>query len=395
MDGLTHSLLALTSAKAGLERLSPYTAAACILSANAPDIDVVAFFFGGRWAALQYHRGITHSIIGTITLGLLVPSILYAFERVIAKFRGLRPRIQYRGLMLASLIAAATHPLMDWTNNYGVRPLLPWDGKWFYGDLVFIVDPYLLLVMGGVAFLLTSNRRWKVVVWALLAVIVTIVVLRVTPQRDSGSSGLLVARTIWIFGLLGLVLARSMRFPKRLNRSLAFGALAFVVLYWGGLALAHRAASRNATIEANQIAAQQGERFVRVAAMPTAANPFRWLCVAETDRALYRFFTGVGGSERAGGDLVSSMGDITSSGAFPAIERYEKPTGEAGRLVSVAARDPRALILLGFARFPIARVETNNCPGQALVQFADLRYTEPGAARGNFSLTVAVECSTP
>ena len=44
MDGLTHSLVGLTSAKAGLERLSPYTAAACILSANAPDIDVVSGF---------------------------------------------------------------------------------------------------------------------------------------------------------------------------------------------------------------------------------------------------------------------------------------------------------------------------------------------------------------
>ena len=210
MDGLTHSLVGLAATKAGLDRLSPYTTAACILSANAPDVDVVSIFFGGRWTLLQHHRGITHSIIGTLVLGLLIPSVLYGLERAIAKWHKRRPRIQYRGLVLASLIAAATHPLMDWTNNYGVRPLLPWDGRWFYGDLVFIVDPYLLLVLGGAGFLLTSNRRWKIAGWSLLAVVVTIIVLRVTPQRSAGGGGLAVARTIWIAGLLALILARSL-----------------------------------------------------------------------------------------------------------------------------------------------------------------------------------------
>src|SRR5207249_4324510 len=170
MDGLTHSLVGLASAKAGLERLSPYATAVCILSANAPDIDFVSFFFGGRWVLLQHHRGITHSIVGTLILGLLIPSILFVTERAIAIWRKRPPRIQYRGLLLASLIAAATHPLMDWTNNYGVRPLLPWDGKWFYGDLVFIIDPYIWLVLGGAAFLLTSNRRLKIIGWAVLGI---------------------------------------------------------------------------------------------------------------------------------------------------------------------------------------------------------------------------------
>ena len=35
---------------------------------------------------------------------------------------------------------------MDWTNNYGMRFLLPWDSRWFYGDLVFIIDPYLWIL---------------------------------------------------------------------------------------------------------------------------------------------------------------------------------------------------------------------------------------------------------
>jgi inner membrane protein len=394
MDGLTHSLVGLTSAKAGLERLSPYSTIVCILSANAPDADVVSYFFGGRWVLLQQHRGITHSIIGTLILGWLIPSIVYGAERALANWRKRPPRIRYRGLLVASLIAAATHPLMDWTNNYGVRPLLPWSGRWFYGDLVFIVDPYLLLVLGGAAFLLTSNRRWQIAGWSLVALAITFVLLGVSPPRAAGTGGLSVARMIWILGALGLALARATGLQQRLGRPIAFAALSFVILYWGSLALAHHAAYQNAETEANQIAVQKGERFIRVAAMPTAANPFQWLCVAETDRAMYRFFVGVGKPIPVA-DLPNMIGDVNQSGSRTAIERYAKPTGRNEALVSAASRDPRAQILLGFARFPSARVENDKCIGQTLVQFADLRYTEPGGTRGSFSLAVPIECPAP
>lgn len=394
MDGLTHSLVGLTSAKAGLERLSPYTTTVCILSANAPDADVVSYFFGGRWVLLQQHRGLTHSIVGTLLLGCLIPSILYAAERAFANWRKRPPRIRYRGLVLASLIAAATHPLMDWTNNYGVRPLLPWSDRWFYGDLVFIVDPYLLLVLGGAAFLLTSNSRWRVIGWSLLGLAITVVVMGVSPPRAAGTGGLTVARVIWIAGALGLALARSTGIQQRLGRPLAFGALSFVVIYWGALAWAHHAAYQNAATEANEIALQKRERFIRVAAMPTAANPFQWLCVAETDQAMYRFFVGVS-SQALAVDLPNLIADGNQTASKAAIERYAKPTGRDERLVSVASRDPRAQALLGFARFPIARVASETCIGQTLVQFADLRYTEPGGTRGSFSLAVPIECPAP
>jgi inner membrane protein len=390
MDGLTHSLVGLTSAKAGLDRLSPYTALTCVLAANAPDIDVVSFLLGGRWILLQHHRGITHSIVGTLALGILIPTILFGIEWAIARWRKRRPRIRYRGLLLASLITAATHPLMDWTNNYGVRPLLPWDGRWFYGDLVFIVDPYLWLVLGGAAFLLTSNRRGKIVVWVLLAAIVTLIVVRVPPQRVAGVAGLTVARVIWITGLLAFAIARAFGVQRRVGKALAFGALSFVIAYWGALAWAHHLAYQNAAAESQAIAAQRSERFIRVAAMPTAANPFQWLCVAETDRAVYRFFVGVGKAPTR--DLLSSIVQGNRADSTLSIERYEKPTGQSDQLASIASRDPRAHILLGFARFPIARVESDSCIGQTLVQFADLRYTEPGTSRGSFSLSVPVEC---
>ena len=168
MDNLTHSLVGLASAKAGLERLSPYATTVCVVSANIADADFVVLFFGDRWTLLQHHRGITHSIAGTIAIGLLIPLVAFTIERVVAKLRKRSPRIRLRGLLIASLIVSATHPLLDWTNNYGVRPLLPWSERWFYGDLVFIFDPYIWLALGSVVFLLTSNSKWKTIGWALL-----------------------------------------------------------------------------------------------------------------------------------------------------------------------------------------------------------------------------------
>ena len=268
---------------------------------------------------------------------------------------------------------------------------MPWGGRWFYGDLVFIIDPYLWLILGGVCFLLTSNRRAKVVSWVLLASLVTAVVLLAPSQRADGSTALAVARVIWITGVGLFAVGRSLKFQERFGKSLAMVALAFVVLYWGALACAHAAAYRNAISQANLTAAQHGERLMRAAAMPTVANPFRWLCVAETDRAVYRFIVGIGD------DLAATVYEANSpaDGSRSVIERYEKPLGQSEQIVSSASRDPRAQVLLGFARFPIARLESNNCIGQALVQFADLRYTEPGASRGSFSLSVPVECPVP
>src|SRR5438128_4421194 len=221
MDGLTHSLVGLTSAKAGLERWSPYATVVCILSANAPDIDVISGFFGGRWTLLHYHRGITHSIIGTLTLGFLIPSIFYAVDRAIAQRRKRPPQIRYRGLLIASLIAAATHPVMDWTNNYGVRPLLPWNGRWFYGDLVFIIDPYIWLVLGGAAFLLTSDRLSKIIGWAALTIAPTLLIFSGLPQRGLTATTVALVRSIWIFGLAAFILARTLNFQRRVGRSIA------------------------------------------------------------------------------------------------------------------------------------------------------------------------------
>jgi inner membrane protein len=392
MDPFTHSLVGLTSAKAGLGRLSPFATTVCIVAANAPDSDVVVAFTTDRWNYLHYHRGLTHSIVGCLVLAILIPSIVYVADRIIAAMRKRQPQIRYRGLLLASLIATATHPLMDWTNNYGVRPFLPWSGKWFYGDFVFIVDPYLLLLAGGAAFLATSDRWPKIILWAAVAAVFVVLSFIVQSRPDPAQMSPNAARTILLSGVLLLFVIRVFGISRGREKAIALGALAAIVLYLSGLAVAHRAAYRDAALVSTRVAGHLNESFIRVAAMPTLANPFRWTCVAETDRAIYRFNVKLGAQNAADPPQLVVDGFETDSPA--GIERFEKPNDRAAEIVAVASRDRRAQILLGFARFPLARVPDENCVSQTLVQFADLRYTEPGASRGLFSLNVPVDCPT-
>jgi len=378
MDNLTHSLVGLSLSKAGLERVSPYATTVCLLSANAADADFVAVFFGDRWTLLHHHRGITHSIVGTIAIGLLVPFLVAVIERTIARIRRRAPTIRLRGLMVASLIAAATHPLMDWMNNYGVRPLLPWSGRWFYGDLVYIIDPYIWLLLGAAMFLLTSKGHLRIFAWAVLAAITTTLILIASIRGGTDASALRFFLVIWIAAVIAAVIVRAIGFHKRLNHRAALAALALVLMYWGGLAVAHRVAYAAALAKANQLANSRGESIVKVASMPMIATPFSWQSVTETDRAIYRYPIAITSDDRAT--------DLSG------VRRFEKPTGGAAELVSTAERDRRAQEFLLFARFPIAVPESSDCIGQAFVQFADIRYTEPGATRGAFSVNVPVDC---
>lgn len=320
MDNLTHSLVGLTAAKTGLERLSPGATLLCVLAANSPDSDVIVGIFGDRWDLLQHHRGITHSLVGTAFMALLAPLIFYGMDRLWALLRHHPPKTNFRGLLIASCIVTATHPVLDWTNNYGIRFLLPWNPHWSYGDLVFIVDPFL---------------------WLVLVV------------------GLLV---IW-------------RTRHEAKSRIAFVSFAIVVAYWCALAFAHSRAVARGREEAQRIVTANGESVSRLAAMPTLANPLRWDCVFETDKATYRFLVALNGQTLAG-----------------RVIRYAKPTGTlAAALQEVSGQKP-ARVFLGFARFPVAQLADPSCTTQTLLQLADLRYTEPGRSRGTFAVDLPVDC---
>ena len=376
MDNLTHSLVGLTAAKAGFEKLSPGATLLCVLAANAPDIDIVTLIFGGRWTFLQQHRGVSHSIAGTLVLSLLLPVTFWAIDFVQARIRHAAPSVKFKGLLLASIIVTATHPLLDWTNNYGLRPFLPWSARWFYGDFVFVIDPFIWLVLGGAAFLMTSNTRPRRVFWLILATLLSALVLLGTPGGEQLPHAN-VLRVLWIIALIAIV-TLYYRHSDRKGVRVPITALSLVFVYCLTLAGIHAFALRRAETDARAIADSNSESLLRVAAMPMVADPTTWMVVMETDRAGYRFRSSVLMSGSVGQNAV----------------RFEKPPGSETEIVARAEQDPRAKIFLGFARFPAMRVVPQDCATQTLVQFADLRYTEPGKGRGTFSLDVPVDCAT-
>jgi inner membrane protein len=374
LDNLTHSLIGLAAAKAGLEKLSPGTTTLCILAANAPDADIAALL-GGRWTYLHHHRGITHSIVGTIVLALALPLVFYLVDWILARLRN-RPRsIKFGGLLAASVLVSATHPLMDWTNNYGMRFLLPWDPTWFYGDLVFIIDPFIWMTLGGSAFLLTSRTRLQRVVWLVIAAATSFLVL-FGPSVPGALTNPTPLRISWAAAVIVLVTLLKLDVGERWGPRIPLAALCVVVIYIGALSGIHAIALRQTEFEASGIAKENSEHTIKVAAMPALANPFRWQSMVETDRATYRFNLALLGGNRGRANLV----------------RFEKPTGRDAAAVASAARDTGAQVFLEFARFPVVNVAGADCLTRSLVQFADLRYTEPGRGRGTFSLEVPVEC---
>ncbi|HKS07998.1 MAG TPA: metal-dependent hydrolase [Pyrinomonadaceae bacterium] len=373
MDNLTHSLVGLTAAKAGLERLSPGASLVCVLAANAPDADIVVLAFGDRWDFLQHHRGITHAIVGVAFLALLLPLIFTGVDRLWARLRHQSPKTKFRGLLIASFIASATHPFLDWTNNYGIRFLLPWNPRWFYGDLVFIVDPFIWVVLGGAAFLLASKTTISKFVWALLAVGITFLILA-GPRTSDLPNPILIAN-LWVGAQVLIIILFVTGARERWGSKIAFVAFAIVLAYWGALAYAHSVALKRGLEEANRIVAPNGESVARVAAMPTLANPLRWDFVFETDQASYRFPLALKGQTVAGG-----------------VIRYPKPSGKLAAALDSVSRDKPARVFLGFARFPVARLADPDCTTQTLLQLADLRYTEPGRSRGTFAVELPVDC---
>jgi inner membrane protein len=114
---------------------------------------------GGPGADLAFRRGWTHGILALAVLPFLLTGGMLFFDRAVR--RASRPSLPSgvlpRQVLILAFLSILSHPILDTLNTYGVRWLMPFSGRWFYGDTLFIVDPWMWLAMGaGVAL---SRRR--------------------------------------------------------------------------------------------------------------------------------------------------------------------------------------------------------------------------------------------
>ena len=238
MEPVTHFLTGACMSRAGFNRKSALATLTMVLAAEAADLDIL-WGLKGSIANLQHHRGITHAfvftpVIAAATLGLVW--LLCCWRRPDGRPRILRSRLPVRWgyLYWLALIAALSHILLDYSTAYGIRMFAPFNWRWYSWDIVFIVEPLLLL--------------------ALIA-------------------GLVMPS---LFGLINQEIGARSKGPR--GRGWAIFALVCMVLLWVYRDYQHRRA-----LNAMGSLLYQGAVPLKIGAYPYWVNPFRWHGVVEAE----------------------------------------------------------------------------------------------------------------
>jgi len=317
--------------RAGLNRKTALATVTLTLAAEAADLDVLSRF-GGSAFGLNHHRGFTHSFLGVPLVAAVVVGFIYLLWRLRGR-KTRNPNLPPRwGLLFAyACLAGLSHILLDFTTNYGVRPFWPFSERWISWDIVFIVEPVLLVVL-----------TLGLILPALFSLI----------NEEIG--------------------ARSKNAMPR-GRLAATVALLAVVAYWGLRDYEHRRAV--AALESRNY---NGADAIRVSAYPYWVNPFRWYGVVETPN----FFATMN---------VDSLTPEVDPEAQMQI--HYKP--EETPVTLAAKKTYLGRVYLSWAQYPITETEelandpVENARAAYAVRFRDLRYDYPGRdARAMLGATV-------
>lgn len=147
MDNLCHTLVGAALGKAGLARRTTLGMSTLVIANNLPDVDVAVFATGTL--AMSFRRGWTHGVLALLALPVILTAAVLVYDRRAVQRRAdAPPPARARELLLLSYLGVGLHVFMDLMNSYGVRLLMPFTGQWFYGDALFIVDPWLYLSLG-------------------------------------------------------------------------------------------------------------------------------------------------------------------------------------------------------------------------------------------------------
>ncbi len=131
---------------------------------NLPDLDFLwTGITGGRLGYLVHHRGHTHTLGGIL---LQLPILMGLFYLVGFKWKDFRipfSKDPFAKLFWAvGALGLCLHVFLDSWNSYGVHPFWPISSKWFYGDAVFIFEPWIwLIAICGIWFAIrTTFFKW-------------------------------------------------------------------------------------------------------------------------------------------------------------------------------------------------------------------------------------------
>jgi inner membrane protein len=256
VDNITHSLIGIAAAEPLAIRSRENRVRLWVASAvanNLPDLDVL--YTWGRHDSLTYmlhHRGYTHTLLLAPVQSLLWLLLLRFW------WRGSRD-VPWRAVAALCFLGPLLHLFADAWNSYGVHPFWPFDNRWYYGDLVFIVEPWLWAIFLPPIWRRAESLAGKGIALLTLAGMLGLVCFH--PFVNWPTAALLS-----VFALAWLVAQAwpAMEDRRRIALVFSFVCLLFGVFAWAELGLKRSFASEG----------------MEVAALPDPGNPFCWTMLA-------------------------------------------------------------------------------------------------------------------
>ena len=177
----------MAMSRAGLNKRTALATSTLVIANNLPDIDVAVF--ATDTLAMSFRRGWTHGVLAQATLPIALTGAMLLSDRYRRK-KSPDDRVRPGQILLLSYIGVLLHVFMDFTNSYGVRLLMPFSERWFYGDALYIVDPWLYLSLGLGWWLARKNARPARIGVTIAAIYVAAMLASNVIARREVSSGL-------------------------------------------------------------------------------------------------------------------------------------------------------------------------------------------------------------
>jgi inner membrane protein len=262
MDNITHAFVGAAMAECAVPRAaSPRTRTALmcvgVVAANAPDVDLLytSLLAEEPLAYLLHHRGHSHTLPGLAALGMLIWSSLRLLPRMGTALREAESR--WVLLIAAGLLS---HLAMDSANGYGTHPFYPLSSRWFYGDAVFVLEPWLWAILGA-ALALNAGRFWRVAI-ALLTIVPIGALVFLGVLRGGVPMVLL--------GVVGAATIAARPFDRRRRAAAALLATTVIFLSMAGISRVAKSEARDA------LAALGGTEIVDIVADANPGVPWCW-----------------------------------------------------------------------------------------------------------------------
>lgn len=351
MDPLAHTLFGASMAEAGLKRKTALATATLIIGANIPDVDAVAMFVSADYALLV-RRGWTHGILALFFWPFFLTAAMLGIDSMLEKRRARKGKARtgppmHKGWLLGvAFLGVWSHPLLDWLNTYGIRLLMPFDGTWFYGDTLFIIDPWFWLLTGAGVVLARSESRLSIAGWLVLATALTalITTAEIVP---------LMAKIIWLMAVACIIVMRYTGLYRQNRQKMAGVFLAGAILYTTLMF----AGARLTVHHARSALQAQGSEITDVMANPMPAKVFERTGVAASQTHYYLF-------------RISWL----SPGSFH-LEHEPVPIALPDDIARIAIQADDVQGFLNWVRFP--HYETRRSQEGWQVFIRDMRFVQP------------------